>query len=72
MPLHHVYAGCGGRNKGPDPLEVELQKVVGHLLWVLGIKPGSSERAARALNHSVVSPAFAFTVAVEPVLELAL
>jgi hypothetical protein len=36
----------------PDPLELELQRVVScHVaIWLLGIEPGSSRRIARALN----------------------
>ena len=38
--------------KVSDPLELELQTVViCHVGAVLGIEPGSSERAAGALNH---------------------
>lgn len=28
-----------------DPLELQLEAVVGHLIWVLGTKPRSSARA---------------------------
>lgn len=31
-----------------DPLELEFQAVV---IWVLGTEPGTSARAASALNH---------------------
>lgn len=33
----------------------ELQTVVSHRLWVLGIELGSSPRAASALNHGATS-----------------
>jgi hypothetical protein len=38
-----------------DPLEVGLQMVI-RLKWILGIKPRSPGRAARALNQCVISP----------------
>lgn len=37
-------------------LELELQVVVSHLIWVLGIEPGSSRRESNALNHQTISP----------------
>lgn len=40
-----------GQKKASDPLELELG-----LLWVLGVKAGSSEKAAGALNHWAISP----------------
>jgi hypothetical protein len=33
-----------------DPLELALRKIV-TAIWVLGMEPGSSGRAAGALNH---------------------
>ena len=38
-------------------LELELQVVVNHLIWVLGIEPGSSRKESNALNHQTISPA---------------
>ena len=34
-----------------EPPELELKAVVTYLVWVPGIEPGLSGRAARALNH---------------------
>lgn len=36
-------------------LELELQKVVSHLIWVLGIELRSFTRANSDLNHGVIS-----------------
>ena len=42
----HVDAGTqGGKKKASDPLELKLQAVVSHLMWVLGTAPGSSATA---------------------------
>lgn len=41
---------------GQLPLGLELQVAVSHLLWVLGIKFGSSGRASAVLHHQVLSP----------------
>ena len=35
-------------------LELELQAVVSHLVWVQGAEPWSSGRTARTLFHSAV------------------
>lgn len=40
-----------------DPLELELQAVVSHLIQALGTKPWSSARAVRALDHRTIFPA---------------
>jgi hypothetical protein len=34
----------------PDPLELKLQMVVSHLIWVLGMELLASMRTARALS----------------------
>lgn len=39
---------CGGQVS--DPLEFQLQVVVSHLVWVLGIQFGSSARVVHDLN----------------------
>jgi hypothetical protein len=39
----------GGQKSALDPLQMELQTVV-TAMWVLGIKPGSSERVAMLLT----------------------
>ena len=44
------------------PLELELLAVVCCLMWVLGLRHGSSGRAVHALNHRVISPALSFLV----------
>jgi hypothetical protein len=44
------YSASRGQTKVLDALTLELQVVV-PAMWVLGIKPVSSGRAARALNH---------------------
>lgn len=36
--------------EGNDPLELEIQVIVSHLLWVLGSEAGSSERSSHALS----------------------
>jgi len=47
-----MYAGTHvGQRRMPDPLELELQVVVSLLMWVLGVKLESSERAASDLNR---------------------
>lgn len=38
---------CGGQQKAPDPLELELQVVVSHLTGALGTEPRSSTNAVR-------------------------
>lgn len=40
----------GSQKRVSDSLELELQEVVGHRLWVLGIELWSA-RAASTLNH---------------------
>ena len=50
----YVYAyrvTLGGQKRPSDPLELELQVAVSHLVWVLGTKLGSSVRAAKTLSH---------------------
>lgn len=44
--MYHIHEGAeGGQKRELDPLELDLQEVVGHTLWVLGIESGSSARA---------------------------
>lgn len=47
-----VYLMCTSahRRGGSGPLELELQTVLGHLLWVLRTIPLASAKAANALN----------------------
>lgn len=42
---------CPERQEKPDPPELMSQMAVSHLMWVLGTKPGSSERDGHALNN---------------------
>jgi hypothetical protein len=42
---------CPRRPWASDTLEMGLQRVVSHPVWVLGIQPGSHVRAGDALNH---------------------
>jgi hypothetical protein len=50
LSAHHKHAWSHrGQKRAPDPLKLKLQMVVsGHV--ILGIEPGSSERAANALR----------------------
>jgi hypothetical protein len=41
---------CGDQMRESDPLEVESQEVVSHLMWVLGINQ-SSGRTESTFNH---------------------
>lgn len=53
-----MHAGaCGGQKRSLDPLELELQMVVSHLMWVLQTEPRSSAEAASAMNNWAISPA---------------
>lgn len=44
-----------GQKRVSDPLELELQEVVSHLIWMLGIELRSYGRAVSALNLSHLS-----------------
>jgi hypothetical protein len=50
-----VLSVCLELEEIEDPLKLELLMVV-TVMWVLGTKPGSSGRAASALNCSGMSP----------------
>lgn len=51
----HVSTDSHGSQKQVlDPLELELQVVVSHCTWVLGIEPGS---AGKKNKHSSAEPA---------------
>ena len=40
--MHHVCEGAFGAKRGHQiPLELELQVVLSHLMWALGVKPKS-------------------------------
>lgn len=41
-----------------DTLELELELVVRHVIWVLGSKSGSSAKSVSALNNQTLSPAY--------------
>ena len=56
----HVYIGADAHRalkRAPDSLELELQVVVSHLMWMLGMESGSSARATHGLKHLGISPA---------------
>lgn len=54
----HMYAGaCGSQRKVSDFLELELQEVVGHPMWVLGTKSRSSAREVSVHDSWTLSPA---------------
>ena len=58
MCVFYMCSGvCRGQKRVLDVLELELQAVVSHLVRALGTEPGSSVRAANALNPQVISPA---------------
>lgn len=40
-----------------DPLQLEAQQVVSHLVWGLGTEFGSFARVVMALNQRAISPA---------------
>lgn len=44
------------QGRGLDALELGLQAIVSHLVWVLGIKLGSFGRAVSAVNHWTLYP----------------
>lgn len=44
-----LTGACRGQKKTPNPLKLTLLMVVSQR-WVLGIKPGPSERATSVLN----------------------
>jgi hypothetical protein len=58
--VSEVISQSRGQKWVSDPLELKLQEVVNSMVWVLGIKPWSSERAGSPLNHGTVSPSFLF------------
>lgn len=47
----HVCRSLCRSNKDAGFTKQELEAVVSHLIWVLGIELGSSQRAASACNH---------------------
>lgn len=50
--VYHMHAGgCKSQKRTLDPLELELQEVVSHPMWVLGIQPGSTIRAANSFKY---------------------
>ena len=52
--LDFIYTICTqkphGAQKLSEPLELEVQVVLSHLIWVLGTEPRPSGRAASAAN----------------------
>jgi hypothetical protein len=51
---------CGDQKRVLDLLELELQVVMNHPIWVLGTKLGSPGRAARALKHPAMFSTLSF------------
>lgn len=49
--VEHVWMVCKEQKRVLDPLELKLKVLLRHLLRVLEIKLGSSERGTRILNH---------------------
>lgn len=45
----------GDQRRASDPLDLELQRAVGYMVWVPGTKPGSSAKVAGTLNHRGIS-----------------
>jgi hypothetical protein len=52
----HINApeGQRRRRRESDPLELEFQVVVSHLMWELGIELRSAIRAVPTLNHRAI------------------
>jgi hypothetical protein len=49
--MHHMHVGAsGGQQRALDSLELELQEIVNHLMWVMGTEPGSSTSGLVFLN----------------------
>lgn len=54
---------CGGQKKALDALELELQAIMGCLMWVLGTKPRSPAKAASDFKvEPSLQPSVCFTV----------
>lgn len=52
-----VSADAKGRSSVPDALELKLQVVLSHLMWVLGPKPLVSCKVAGTFYRGAISPA---------------
>lgn len=50
MGTTYMYGTQGGQKRALTLLELELKMV----MWILGIQPGSSVKAASVLNHRVI------------------
>lgn len=50
-----VYRCPQSPEEGVGCLELKLQIVLSHLMWVVGTKPRSSERTASAFNYWAIS-----------------
>lgn len=56
-----MHSGAdGGRKRMADPLGLELETVVSHLMLVLGTELWSFARAASAVNDRATAPALVF------------
>ena len=66
-----VYVTCvqvptEAREEELDPLDLKLQVVVSHPMWVLGTELGSSGRAASSINHHAISYPLTFFCEIFP------
>lgn len=57
-----ICLGTWGEARGFRSMELKLQVVVSHLVWVPGMDLGSSGRAVGKLNCWAVSPAWGFKI----------
>lgn len=50
----HIFAGVHKGQRTLDPLELDLQMVMGYLVWMLETKPGFFARAISTLSLWVI------------------
>ena len=53
--MHMCMGASRGQKKLSDPLNLELQVIIGYLMWVLGIELWFSGRVVSVLSHGVIS-----------------
>lgn len=60
MYVHHMHAGACECQKELESLEVELQVILSHLMWMQGNEPRSSTKVVSILKTwcNLPSPAF--------------